>query len=141
MSVKKILVALCLSENSGSVFRQAAELAKFYSARLLVLNVINVRDVQEISKVESMGYEVHSDEYSRDFKEERREELSGITSDSGLDPDSLKLLVRIGHPVEQILNTIKDEHVDMVVIGTKGQSNLPRFLGDPWLKKYSDILR
>ena len=129
MSVRTILAALCLTEPTAGVFRQAVELTKFYNARLIALNVINIRDVQEISKVESMGYDVHTDDYSRDFKEERREEMSGITSGSGLPSDRLKLLVRIGHPAEQILNIIDDERVDLVVMGGKPRSHLPHLLG------------
>ncbi len=127
-SVKKILAALCLSERSHGVYGQAVELAGRFDADLLAANVINVRDVQSVSSIEAMGYNVHSGDYTRGVKEERREQIEKLIEGFDFPRERVSIKIRIGHPLEQILELVQEENADMVVIGAKGRTNLPQLL-------------
>ena len=127
-NVKRILAALCLSEHSAGVFQQAVELAEQYDAELYVVNVVDIKDVEDTAVIESMGYDLHSDDFRKGAKEERRERLAEVIKGSPIPKEKLHLLIRVGHPVEKILQTIEEERIDLVVIGAKGKSNLPYFM-------------
>lgn len=126
--VKKILVGLCLSPHAKDVFNQAAQLAESFNAEIIALNVLNIRDVEDVSSIESLGYNVKSDDYRKTVKEERREEISKIIEESGFPSERAKIVITVGHPVEKILEYIKEENADLVVMGAKGKSNLTQLL-------------
>lgn len=127
-SVKRILAALCLSEHSIDVFQQAVELAQRYDADLYVVNVVDIKDVEDVTVIESMGYDLHSDDFRKGAKEERRERLAEVVKGAPIPKEKLHTLIKVGHPVEQLLKTIDEEHIDLLVIGAKGRSNLPYFM-------------
>ncbi|MBW1982114.1 MAG: universal stress protein [Deltaproteobacteria bacterium] len=128
--VNKILVAICFSEYCDDTFRFAVGLAEQLQADLLVANVVNIRDVQAVSTIESMGYSVSSEDYIKGVIEERQAELEKMVAASGFPRDKVRSIFRVGHPVGELLKTIKNEGVDLVVMGTKGRSNHPHiFVG------------
>ena len=125
--VKKILAALCLSDKSPRVYDHAAQLAKAFDVELVVLNVLNVRSVQDVTVIESMGYNVHSDDYSKNVKTDRLKQIQNIIDASDIKGINTRTMVRVGHPAEMILKVIDEEKVDLVVIGVVGQSNVSHF--------------
>jgi nucleotide-binding universal stress UspA family protein len=127
-TIKHILAALCLSELSDGIYRLAVEMADRFDADLTVINVININDIERIGTIEAMGYDVHSRDYRIAIKEDRRERLETLIKQFRVPQKQLQKLVLVGHPVEEILKVISQEHIDMVVIGAKGHSNLPYLL-------------
>jgi nucleotide-binding universal stress UspA family protein len=127
-NVKRILAALCLSEHTAGVFQQAVELAHQYDADLYAVNVVDIKEVEDVTVIESMGYDLHPDDFRKSAKEERRERLAEVTKGASIPKEKLHVIIRVGHPVEKILQTIEDENIDLVVIGAKGKSNLPYFI-------------
>ena len=126
--VNKILVAICFSEYCGGTFAYAARLAEQLQAELIVTNVIDAKDVKAISKIESMGYSISAKDYIEGVKEERKAELKKMIAESGYPKEKVKLSFKVGHPVEKLIKVINDEGVDLVVMGSKGQSDHPRLL-------------
>ena len=126
--VNKILVAICFSEYCPGTFAYASRLAVQLQAELVVANVINIKDVQAIGKIESMGYSVKAEDYVKGIKEERRAELERMIADSGFPREKLKIIFKVGHPFEELLKITKEERVDMVVMGAKGRSNIEHLL-------------
>ena len=124
----KILVAICFSEYCGGTFAYAARLAEQLQAELIVANVIDAKDVKAISKIESMGYSISTKDYIEGVKEERKAELKKMIAESGFPKEKVKLSFKVGHPVEKLIKVINDEGVDLVVMGSKGQSDHPRLL-------------
>ena len=59
-------------------------MAKDLDAQLFIANVINVRDVEAVSKIESMGYQVDADDYVKGIKEERMAMLEKMLGETGL---------------------------------------------------------
>ena len=126
--VNKIVVAICFSEYCADTFTYATRLADQMQAELIVVNVIDAKDVKAISKIESMGYGVSTKDYVEGVKEERKAELKKMIAESGYPKEKVKLSFKVGHPVEKLIKVINDEGVDLVVMGSKGRSDHPRLL-------------
>jgi nucleotide-binding universal stress UspA family protein len=126
--VNKILVAICFSDYCPGTFAYATRLATQLQAELVVANIINIKDVQAIGRIESMGYAISAEEYVKGVREERREELGKMVAASGFPKEKLKSIFKVGHPFEELLKITKEEKVDMVVMGAKGRSNVEHLL-------------
>ena len=77
-SIKKVMVAVGFAEYSEGLLAYAARIAETLKAELLIVNIINVRDVEAIGSIAAMGYEVDSEHYVSGIKEERQQALSQI---------------------------------------------------------------
>ena len=122
--IKKIMVAIGFTEYSQAKFSYAAKLAVNLDAQLIVASVINIRDVEAISRVESMGYEVDTKDYVKGVEEERMEILDKIVEDSGFPKEKLKIVFKVGHPFDALMKVVKEEEIDLVIIGAKGRSGM-----------------
>lgn len=125
---KKILVSLSFADLSIAIFNYAAKLAKHLDAKLVVLNVINIRDVEAIQTISSMGYNVDSGEYIRGIEEERKTFLENLVKDSLFPMERVRIVFQVGNPIDEILKTALKEKVDMIVMGPKGKTNLEHVL-------------
>lgn len=121
---KKILVALAFSEYAEGIFNYAAKLAIGLDAELVVGSIINQRDVEAVETISSMGYEVNGDHYVTSIREERESRLQQIVKKSSFPAGKLKIVIRVGNPVEELLKLTVAENVDMVVMGIKGRTDL-----------------
>jgi nucleotide-binding universal stress UspA family protein len=66
--VKKILVPIAFSEYSKGILNYAADLAKCSGAELIVVNIINERDLEAVDKITSYGYKVDIEHYVETIK-------------------------------------------------------------------------
>ena len=121
---EKIMAALAFSEYAEGIFGYAATLAKRLDAELIVTSIINVRDVQAVGTISSMGYEVDSEQYVAKIRNERRSKLEKFIKAYAFPADKIKTVIRVGDPVDELLKTAVTENVDMIVMGIKGRTNL-----------------
>jgi nucleotide-binding universal stress UspA family protein len=126
--IKKVLVAIAFSDYAEGTFSFAAKFAQGVNAELIVASVINSRDVESVETISSMGYEVDGNHYVKSVREERREILDRIISNSGYPLDKVRTVFRTGNPIEELLKLIKEEDVDVVVMGPKGRTDLEHIL-------------
>jgi len=126
--IKKIMVAIAFTEYSQTKFAYAAKLAVNLDARLIVANIINIRDVEAISNVESMGYEIDPKAYVKGVEEDRVAILNKIVEDNGFSKEKLKIVFKVGHPFDALMKVVKEEEIDLVIIGAKGRSGLEHVL-------------
>jgi len=64
-SLKKIMVPLAFSHFSSGMLSYTADLAKGLDAELLLVNVINDRDVEAVQRIASYGYHVDEEHYTK----------------------------------------------------------------------------
>ncbi len=128
--IKKILVALSLTDMSKGKFFYVAKLATCLNADVVAVNIINSRDVEAVSQIVSMGYEVDGEHYIQGVKEEREKILQQIIEESSFPAERIRVIFKVGNPIDEILKIIVQEKIDMVVMGPKGRTDLEHiFIG------------
>ena len=122
--IKKILVALAFSFYSEGIFNYAVKIAQKFNAEIIVGSIINSRDVSAVGTIASMGYEVDSNHYVDGIKEEREKMLEQFLERSSLNREKIRTIIKVGNPINELLKLTVTEDIDMVVMGTKGRTDL-----------------
>lgn len=127
--IQKILVPIAFSQYSEGLLKYSAGIAKAFGAKLLVVNVINERDLEAVQKITSFGYKVDTEHYLQTIQQERREEMGRLLEKLGLSTDTVTFSFQVGNPAEKLLETIVTENVDTVVMGVKNRDIRALFTG------------
>ena len=127
-TIKKIMVAVGFTEYSEGLLNYAARIAEGLDAEMIVASIINVRDVEAIGTIATMGYEVDSEHYISEIKAERRQTLDQILAKIAYSADKVRAVFKVGYPVPELLQTAIAENADLIVMGIKGRSNLESIL-------------
>ena len=127
-AVKKIMVAVDFTEYSQELLEYAAQFADGMGAELIAANIINVRDVEAIHSVATMGYEVDSEHYISEIKADRLKTLNQILTKISFPLDKVHPVFKIGHPVPELLQIALAEKADLIIMGIKGRSDLEAVL-------------
>lgn len=136
--IKKILYATDLSKNSYYAFFYATDMANRCNASIVILHAVEpFRHMYDDSGV---GIEERVKESKKREQEMNLEEIKKRiqevckTTETQLGKACVtlvsKILVPVGHPVEEILKTADDEGCDVIILGTHGKGFLRQtFLG------------
>lgn len=119
-----IIVALGFSPYAGEIFNYAAGLALKLDADLAVVHVINARDVATVTTISGMGYEVDEEHYIENIKKERNKILDEIIKSASFPKARIRAIFKVGNPVDELLKAAVEEKADMIVMGTKGRTDL-----------------
>lgn len=125
----KILVPIAFSAYSQGIIQHAASLAGPLGAEMMIVNVINERDLEAVERISSYGYKVDSEHYMRTIKDERRALLAQLTADLTLPDGQVSFAFRVGDPATELLKLVVDEGIDMVVMGVKTRDIRHLFTG------------
>ncbi len=123
VSLKRVMALLDLSAFSETTFAHALTLARALGGELIILNVINSKGLEALDLVAAQGYDLSRDSYIEKVQEEREAELEREYM-ARCSQVPVRLVFKVGLPYEEILKAITKERVDLVVMGTKGHSNL-----------------
>ncbi len=123
--VMKILYPTDFSESSLEALKYAVSFARSCQAKLILMHVVNEKIFSEglslarVSAPESLGQELAA--------EAGRQLRMIIPSDlrQGLDVETVILS---GNPSSEVIRYAKDNHVDMIVIGTAGRSGVEHMM-------------
>jgi len=132
--IKKILYATDLSKNSAYAFYYAVDLAQKKGATIVILHSVEpvpayVRNY--ISGPEKLELE-NQNEMIGMIKKRLDNFCHKVDNQIGSPCAELvsKVIVRAGHPVEEILSAADDEACDMIILGNHGKGFLKQtFLG------------
>jgi nucleotide-binding universal stress UspA family protein len=132
--LNKILACVDFSDYTTMVLTYAVALASASDMQIVVLNVINQRDINGIRM--AVGYfppqgpvMLNVDDCVDDWKKDRYNQLKNIVREHFFDHKfKMHLMVDSGIPYERILNTAEAENVDLIIIANKGRGNLSRVL-------------
>jgi nucleotide-binding universal stress UspA family protein len=126
--VKKIMVAVDFSEFSNKITEYAGRLAEDLSAELIFVNVINQRDIDMIKQVTMHTDKISLKDYINGLIDDRTEQMQRLLKDTNCTQIPNRFLIKKGVPFSELVKTAKEEKVDMVVMGTKGRSNIAGIL-------------
>ncbi|MEJ2133675.1 MAG: universal stress protein [Desulfofustis sp.] len=126
IKMKKALVCVDLSDYSKMTLDYALSLTSGNVAQLVVLNVINSRDIDAV-KFASHYYpnEANVELFLTKTKADRQQRLNELIQQHTIPATvQVELMLKEGNPFKEILSTIKEEKIDLVIIGNKGRSNV-----------------
>lgn len=123
-TINTIMAAVDFSEYSLPAVRYAARLAEDVKADLLLVNVINQRDVNMMKRVASEAPAFSFEAYLEDMRKDREEGFRKLMHDARCANTVFQTLIRIGVPYQELLKVIESRKPDLLVMATKGRSNL-----------------
>jgi nucleotide-binding universal stress UspA family protein len=124
LEIKKILVAIDFSEYSDDVMKYAVCLAESLKSRLIVANVINQRDITAMRTIIQSQVDINVDEFVQKEKERRIQEVQKLLQAAQGEHLTVNTIIRIGVPFVELIEAIKEEGTDLVVMGSKGRTNV-----------------
>ncbi len=131
--VKKILYATDLSKNSSYAFQYALDVARRHEARIIILH--SIEPGRFFLNPDLGGSPIVYDALDRMKEKEQEKDIERIKKDLRkiYRPHNAvvsKIIVHIGHPVEEILKAADDHRCDMIILGSHGKGFLKHtFLG------------
>ena len=121
--MKKIIVPVDGSRGAGEAVRFAAKLAKDSGAELTLLHVY---DAPMASQFGLAG--LTDEDFERAMKEVAKQSFEAADAVLGPDASSADHQVAMGHPAEEICGKAQTLNADLVVMGTRGRSELESIL-------------
>ncbi|OPY51920.1 MAG: Universal stress protein [Methanosaeta sp. PtaU1.Bin060] len=121
---KRILIATDGSDKSKIAAEEGIELAKALGAQVVALNVVN--EVVIASAVRQLG----SDRKDVETKLKAAggkavDEIKAMGAKAGVSVDTI---VRIGAPANAVIDTAGAEKVDLIIMGSHGESGVSKLL-------------
>jgi nucleotide-binding universal stress UspA family protein len=123
--IRKILVAVDFSDYSSGTMNYAASMARELGAALIVVNVINQRDIDMVERVAVVHGQLNMEEYLGKQKADRQERLDALVEQAGVSVASVKKFILTGVPFIELIDISKETGADLVVMGVKGRSDHP----------------
>jgi nucleotide-binding universal stress UspA family protein len=131
-NINKIIVGVDFSSYSKDTLAYAATLAEKFQAELIIVNVINKRDIDTILKVAEGQFdrkiekyvEKTAEEYTKRVKEDRTRQMEKLIDEIGCSELKIQKIFRVGVPFQELINAIREEGADLMVMGQKGRSDL-----------------
>lgn len=118
------MAAVDLSDFSAATVGYSVWLAKKLDAALLLVNVINQRDLDMVSRA-MVGYDAFSlSGYIDDQIRERKARMKELVETAAPESIACTYTVRQGVPYIELLDVIEEEQPNLLVVNTKGRSNL-----------------
>jgi nucleotide-binding universal stress UspA family protein len=122
--IKKIMTAVGFTPAAEGLIKYAVQVAQNLEAELIIVNIINSRDVAAVGTIAAMGYEVDSDHYVSGVEQERRQMLDQILQKIPYPADKIQSIFKVGNPVDELLKIAIEEDVGLIIMGIRSRSEL-----------------
>ena len=126
--IRKIMVAYDFSDYSEEALEFAVELADELKSDLMIVNVINQRDVDALLRAEMESANFSADKFIKDNKKDRMERINELVEEISAKHLLVEIKIKTGVPFRELIQAVKDGGVNLVVMGRKGRSNLSGIL-------------
>jgi nucleotide-binding universal stress UspA family protein len=131
-NIRKIMVGCDLSKYAKETLTCAAALAEKFQAVLVLVNVINKKEIDTILKVAQGQFdrniekyvEKSAEDYVKRVKQDRTRQLDKLIEEIGCSDLTIQKIFRVGVPFQELIGAIQDEGADLMVMGQKGRSDL-----------------
>lgn len=123
--ISKIMVAVDFSRYSKRVLECAGAVAEGMKCELVIVNVINNRDIEALQRAAKMTKKFSIEGWVKTQKEERLELLQGLIKETSLGHFPMKIFFRTGVPFKELMKAVEEERPDLLAMGPKGRTDLP----------------
>lgn len=124
LEIKNILCAVDFSEFSLRAFRYAVGIARHFRSRLMLQHTVHVSPALFL---EGTDMTVARDTIQA-ARHEAEKTLRRLVDQSGAEPSEVFLLVNEGDIRDRILETIAEQKIDLLVMGTHGHKGFNRLV-------------
>ncbi len=124
-SYKKVLLALDFHGDNAEIIEKGSEIAKSNGAELYLVHVNEPLAIAYAADGMNWSDQVVSLEAS--LRKEAQKKMGEVASQLGIGSDNC--FIREGKPSMEIHDVIKENDIDLIVMGTHGQSGLQLLLG------------
>ena len=125
MTIQKILVPTDFSQPADAALIYAKELAEKFGAGLQLLHVIAMPTYYPMGPEAAA---VPMAELTIETEAAARNTLEELARGTGLPVDRLRVRTTVGTPVSEILDTIAEHDIDLIVMGTHGRGMVEHML-------------
>ena len=120
----KIMTAVDLSDYSAAVVRYGVWLSMKLDAELLLINVINHRDIEMVQRA-MIGLDAFSlSNYLEEQAQDRKTKMKDLFAAASPGTVDCRCIVKNGIPYGELLEAIKEEKPQLMLLSTKGRSNI-----------------
>ena len=121
--IQKIMVPVAFSSHTVDLISYAAALAKPFDAELILVNIINERDIETLERISSYGYDVDEEQYIKEIETERLQELNKLLDDVDIPDNRIRVIFKVGHPPDALMKLAVQEEMDMIVMGIRDKTD------------------
>ncbi len=121
-TIKKVLVPIDFSDYSKSALKYAINFSKFFNAEIILIYVVE----PVIYPLDfSMG-QIAMPSFSTEWDERAKEELDKLAKKEI--NSSVKTIIKTGKPFLEIIETAKEEDIDLIIIATHGHTGVEHII-------------
>ena len=91
------MVPVAFSSHTADLINYAAVLAAPFGAELLLVNIINERDIETLERISSYGYNVDEVQYIKEIETERMQDLEKVLENVEYPDERIRTVFKVGH--------------------------------------------
>ena len=123
-TIKKVLVPIDFSDYSKSALKYAVNFAKSFNAEIILVYVV---EPVIYPPDFSMG-QIAMPSINTEWDDRAKDELQKLAKSEIIGAVKVKTIIKTGKPFVEIIETAKEENVDLIIIATHGRSGVEHIL-------------
>lgn len=123
-TIKKVLVPIDFSDYSKSALKYAVNFAKSFNAEIILVYVV---EPVIYPPDFSMG-QIAMPSINTEWDDRAKDELQKLAKSEINEIANVKTIIKTGKPFVEIIETAKEENIDLIIIATHGHSGVEHIL-------------
>ena len=123
-TINKVLVPIDFSDYSKSALKYAVNFAKSFNAEIILIYVV---EPVIYPPDFSMG-QIAMPSINTEWDDRAKDELQKLAKSEIIGAVKVKTIIKTGKPFVEIIETAKEENVDLIIIATHGHSGVEHIL-------------